>query len=212
MSVKIKWFGHASFRISGSRSVVYIDPWKLDESPRDGDVVIISHSHHDHCSPVDVEKVASPDATLVAPPDTIAKLGARNAITPGEGWTLRDVTIEAVAAYNVGKEFHPAVNEWIGAVVTIGRARVYYAGDTDLIPEMSGLSDIDVALLPVGGTYTLDPAEAADACGRIAPAMAIPYHWGDVVGSDADAKAFADQAPCSVTVLAPGESFELPEG
>ncbi|MFP4055089.1 MAG: MBL fold metallo-hydrolase [Phycisphaerae bacterium] len=211
MAVEIKWLGHASFRISDRYSVVYIDPWKVSPAPRDGNVVLVSHSHHDHCSPEDVRKVSADDATIVAPPDTIARLHAPNAITPGEGWTIRDVTIEAVAAYNVDKQYHPMTNEWIGAVITVGDVRIYYAGDTDVIPEMSDLTDIDVALLPVGGTYTLDAAQAAEACRRIGPAHAVPYHWGDIVGSQADAEDFARQAPCPVTLLQPGEAMEAPQ-
>jgi len=211
MSVEITWIGHASFRIASGESVVYIDPWKLPReiAGGDADVVFVSHSHFDHCSPPDVEKVSKADTTLVAPGETIAELGAANGVTPGEQVTIRDVTVEAVAAYNIDKDFHPKSNHWLGAVITIGGVRVYYAGDTDLIPEMGDLRDVDVALLPVGGTYTLNAAEAVRACEAISPKAAIPYHWGDIVGSAADAQAFTDNAPCPVHLLRPGDSVTI---
>ena len=209
MSVEITWIGHASFRLRADGNVVYIDPWKLHDAPHDADVVFVSHSHHDHCSPEDVQKVSKDDTAVVAPADTIARLGATNAVTPGDSLTINDVTIEAVAAYNVNKAFHPPGNDWVGAVFTLGGVRIYYAGDTDLIPEMSELSDVDVALLPVGGTYTLDAKQAAKACEAIGCKAAIPYHWGDIVGDVTDAEKFASAASCEVHLLQPGEAVSV---
>ncbi len=204
MAVEITWLGHASFRIRDENNVVYLDPWKVDSEPHDADVVFVSHDHFDHCSPPDIEKVSNEQTALIAPADTIVKLHARHAATPGETNWFKDVQIESVAAYNVGKNFHPKSNHWCGAVFTIGGKRIYYAGDTDLIPEMGDLRDVDVALLPVGGTYTLDAAQAAAACERIGCATAIPYHWGDIVGSREDADAFAEKSCCDARVLQPG--------
>lgn len=209
MSVEIKWIGHASFRIASADDVMYIDPWKLPDAPHDADLVFVSHSHHDHCSPPDIQKVSKEGTTIIAPADTIEQLHAANAVTPGERLTIQGITVEAVAAYNVTRRYHPESNQWCGAVVTIEDKRVYYAGDTDLIPEMSDLSGVDLALLPVGGTYTLDASQAARACGQVECKAAIPYHWGDIVGSRKDADTFAEQAPCKVHVLQPGESIRL---
>jgi len=209
MSVEVTWIGHASFRIAGAESVVYIDPWKIPGDPHDADVVIISHVHHDHLSPADVRKVSKGDTSIIAPSDAIAQLHAANAVTPGDRMTLKDVTVEAVAAYNIGKAFHPRSNNWIGVVISIDGKRIYYAGDTDLIPEMSDLKDVDLALLPVGGTYTLNAAEAARACKAIGCKSAVPYHWGDIVGSASDAQKFADAADCDARVLQPGEKMTL---
>ncbi|MCK4601540.1 MAG: MBL fold metallo-hydrolase [Phycisphaerae bacterium] len=209
MPIEIKWIHHASFRISAAEQVIYIDPWKLTGAPHDADVVFVSHSHYDHCSPEDVAKVSKDDTAIVAPAETIAKLGAANAAAPGESISIKDITIECVAAYNISKSFHPKGNNWLGAVFTIAGKRIYYAGDTDLVPEMSDLTDVDVALLPIGGTYTLDAAEAAKACQVIGPKAAIGYHWGDIVGDAGDAKKFADAAPCKVHMLQPGETVEI---
>jgi len=209
MSVEIKWINHASFRIAAGGDVLYIDPWKIDQAARDGDVVFVSHSHYDHCSPADIAKVSKDGAAVVAPAETIAKLNAASAIEPGQQVSIKGVTIEAVAAYNLHKAFHPKDNHWCGAVFAVGGRRIYYAGDTDLVPEMNDLSDVDVALLPVGGTYTLDAASAAKACEAIGCKAAIPYHWGDIVGSIDDARKFAEAACCKVHLLQPGESVTI---
>jgi L-ascorbate metabolism protein UlaG (beta-lactamase superfamily) len=209
MSVEIQWFAHASFRISDGTNVIYIDPWKIPGSPHDADAIFVSHSHYDHCSRPDVDKVSKPDTMIVAPADTIQKLGATNAITPGESIPIKDITVEAVAAYNIGKTFHPRGHNWCGAVITIAGRRVYYAGDTDLIPQMSDLKDVDLALLPVGGTYTMSAQDAAAAAKAIGCKAAIPYHWGDVIGSEADAQAFARAASCKVHVLQPGQRISI---
>ncbi len=208
MSLEIAWINHASFRLAGA-SVVYIDPWKIPDSPRDGDVVFVSHSHYDHCSGEDIAKVLAEGGDIVGSLDAIEQIGRGKALSPGEKVQIGGVTISAVPAYNVGKDFHPKANNWLGAIIEMDGKIIYYAGDTDQIEEMSGLSGIDLALLPVGGTYTLDAAEAAEAVRTIGPAAAIPYHFGDIVGSSADAEKFAAAAPCKVHVLAPGESITI---
>ena len=211
MPVEITWIGHASFRLGGQGGVVYIDPWKIPSGlAGDGNVVIVSHNHYDHCSGEDVAKVSMPGATVLAPPDTAAEIDTASPVAPGEKLSVGGITVEAVPAYNVGKKFHPRGNGWIGAVVTLDNTRIYYAGDTDLIDEMSALEAIEVALLPVGGTYTMTAAEAAEACERIGCKVAIPYHWGDIVGSASDAEAFAQAVSCCVVnVLQPGQTVAL---
>jgi L-ascorbate metabolism protein UlaG (beta-lactamase superfamily) len=210
MPVEIKWIHHASFRIAGQGAVVYIDPWKLPSTAGDGDIIVVSHSHFDHFSAADIAKAAKSGASVIGPPDVIGELGSGKAIWPGQSVTDKGVGIEAIPAYNIGKSFHPKANNWIGAVVAIDGKRIYYAGDTDQVPEMSKLKDIDVALLPVGGTYTLNAAEAANACKAIGCKAAIPYHWGDVVGREADAAEFAAAVDCCAAhLLKPGQSLTL---
>ena len=211
MPVEITWIGHASFRLAGAGGVVYIDPWKIPSGAEaDGNVVIVSHDHYDHCSVEDVARVAMAGATIVAPPQTAEKLANATPTVPGQTLAVGDITIEAAPAYNVGKKFHPRDNGWLGAVVTLDGKRIYYAGDTDLIEEMSDLEAIEVALLPVGGTYTMTAAEAADACERIGCKTAIPYHWGDIVGTSADAREFADAVSCcKVNILHPGQTLAV---
>lgn len=212
MAVDITWLGHASFRIAGGGSVVYIDPWKLSKPVADADAVFVSHSHYDHCSSTDVARVSGDDTVIVAPAETIAKLRPGLSLRRGQTVTVGKLTFEGVAAYNVEKRFHPKTNAWLGVVVGIDGRRIYYAGDTDVITEMARLTDIDLALLPVGGTYTMNAAEAAEACGAIGCRAALPYHWGDIIGAAADAQALAEAAPCPVHVLQPRQTFSLDEG
>ncbi|MFP4354683.1 MAG: MBL fold metallo-hydrolase [Phycisphaerae bacterium] len=209
MGIDLTWIHHASFRIASDQGVLYIDPWKLEDHRHDADVIFVSHSHYDHCSPEDIARVSQDgdQTAIVAPAETISKLAAANAATPGDSLYLKDIQVEAVAAYNVSKAFHPQQNNWIGAVFTVADRRIYYAGDTDLIPEMNDLQDIDVALLPVGGTYTLDADQAAKAAKTIDCRIAIPYHWGDIVGDIADAQRFVAALPGRGRLLQPGESM-----
>ncbi len=208
MSVELTWIGHASFRIAGPL-VVYIDPWKVPNPAGDGDLVIVSHGHHDHCSPDDVGRVGKPGAAVLASADAVEQIGRGRTALPGQQITPAGVTVQTAPAYNPGKKYHPRANNWFGVVVTLDGVRVYYAGDTDVIDEMDDLQDIDVALLPVGGTYTMDAAEAAEAASRIGPKLAIPYHWGDIVGGTGDAEAFADAAACEVHILQPGQKITI---
>jgi len=209
MGITLKWLGHASFKICHDDTVIYIDPWKLKDSPKDASLVLISHSHYDHYSQEDIAKVISAGTTLIASADVVEKKKSGNVISPGQTIQLDNVQIQGVAAYNPAKNFHPKRNNWLGFIIEVGSKRIYYAGDTDLTDEMKSLKEIDVALLPVGGTYTMDAAEAAEATGHIKPKQAIPYHWGDIVGGRSDAEAFSDAAECEVQILSPGETIGL---
>jgi len=188
--------------------VVYIDPWKLSESPKDAAVVCISHGHYDHYSIEDIKKVSGPDTVVIGPAD-VAGTEKDKILKPGEIIEQGGVKITGVASYNPAKAFHPKANNWLGFIIETDSARIYYAGDTDLTDEMKDLGGIDIALLPVGGTYTMDAAAAAEAAGYIKPKLALPYHWGDIVGTRADAEQFEKSADCDVVILEPGESTEI---
>jgi len=209
MPVTVQWFGHASFRLSTGDTVIYIDPWKLSDAPHNGSLVLVSHSHHDHYSADDIGEVAGDGTEIIASADVIKKHGSGRAIKPGQTIEAAGVRVTAVAAYNPAKQFHPKANNWVGFVVEIGGKRIYYAGDTDETPELKALTNIDLALLPVGGTYTMNAQEAATAVSHFQPKQALPYHWGDIVGSRKDAEQFKKQASCQVTVLDPGGSMTL---
>ncbi|MBA7638568.1 hypothetical protein ES703_46224 [subsurface metagenome] len=210
MGITIQWLGHASFKICHEDIVIYIDPWKLKESPGDATLVFVSHSHHDHYSPGDIAKVSGPDTKLIASADVVAKEKAGEAIMPGLMIELEGVRVRGVAAYNSDKQFHPKANNWVGFLIEIGSKQIYYAGDTDLTEQIKNLKDIiDVALLPVGGTYTMNAEEAAEATKYIKPALAIPYHWGDIIGGQEDAEKFAALAECEVKILKAGETISF---
>ncbi len=199
---KISWLGHASFRIDGSKATVYIDPWKL-KSAKPADVVCITHSHFDHLSEEDVAKIAKDSTIVVGPSDCKGGFGkAFKAITPGQSVTVGDITIEAVPAYNTDKDFHPKRNNWVGYVVTVDGVRIYHTGDTDIIPEMADIK-ADVALMPVGGTYTMTVQQAAEAVNAINPKVAVPMHCGDIVGSLNDRETFRKACKAPVVILDP---------
>jgi L-ascorbate metabolism protein UlaG (beta-lactamase superfamily) len=199
---KIKWLGHASFRIDGDKSVIYIDPWKLKKAVP-ADVICITHSHYDHLSEEDVEKIRKPTTVIIGPADCKAGFGnAFKQIAPGQSHTVGDVTVEAVPAYNTDKAFHPKGNKWMGYIVTVDGFRIYHCGDTDVIPEMENVKP-DVALLPVGGTYTMTVPQAADAASKISPKVAVPMHCGDIVGTLDDRESFRKSAKVPVVILDP---------
>ena len=209
MSVKLQWFGHASFKISSGSDVIYIDPWKLKDAPHDGTIVLVSHIHYDHYSAEDIAKVSGMTTKFISTEDVIQKQKKGQTLKPGQPIDVNGIKITGVPAYNITKQFHPKSNNWLGFIIEIAGKRIYYAGDTDLTDEMKALKNIDLALLPAGGTYTMDAAEAAEATKQFKPKQAIPYHWGDIVGSQADADNFKKLAGCKVTVLKPGESVTV---
>ena len=185
---KIKWLGHASIRIDAQK-IIYIDPWKIKGGPK-ADLILISHTHHDHLSPADVRKIRKEDTVIIAAGDTAAQLsGDVRALKPGDKVTIQGVTVEAVPAYNIDKPYHPKANHWIGFLLTVEGKTIYYAGDTDFIPEMKEIK-ADIWILPVGGTYTMTAKEAAAVINMIRPECAIPIHCGDLVGTLADAATF----------------------
>jgi L-ascorbate metabolism protein UlaG (beta-lactamase superfamily) len=187
----IHWIGHASFRIEDGTSQIYIDPWKVPAGSPKASVVLITHGHYDHYSPEDIARIEAPGTVFVAPVDVAAKLKGRTvlAASPGQSYRAGGVTVEAVPAYNRNKAFHPRANNWLGYVVTLSTGvRLYHSGDSDAIPEMQAVQ-ADVAMMPCGGTYTMTAAEMAAAANGFKPQVLIPMHWGDIVGSTADAEA-----------------------
>jgi len=210
MTVELTCIHHASFRIAGEAGILYIDPWKMESSPCDGDVVFISHGHSDHCSPPDVEKVIRKSGVVLAAPDASKQINDAVSISPEQTTVQGSITIETIPAYNLNKNYHPKAAMGCGAIISFSGVRIYYAGDTDCIPEMTGLKSIDVALLPVGGTYTMNAMEAASAVGDINCRVAIPYHWGDIVGELSDAQAFKKHATdCDAQILKTGETIRI---
>lgn len=198
---EITWLGHASFLIEGTRRVC-IDPWKVPAGPP-ADLILISHDHYDHFSGEDIEKLRGPETVIITVPGVASQLSGRVVtVHPGEWVEEAGVRVEAIPAYNREKRFHPRERGWVGFLVTLDGERIYYAGDTDEIPEMDGLRP-DVALLPVSGTYVMDAEEAARAWERLQPAVAIPYHYGEIVGSAEDARRFAALVSGEVRILEP---------
>jgi len=203
----IHWLGHATFRIEDGRTQIYVDPWKLPAAAPKADVILITHAHFDHYSADDIGKIEQAGTTFVAPADVAAKLRGKQVVTaaPGGTYTVGSLKVQAVPAYNTNKQFHKKSENWLGYVVTLsGGTRVYHTGDSDVTPEMKAVRT-DVALMPCGGTYTMTAAEVAEAANAIKPAVLIPMHWGDIVGSKADADAVAKGFTAGKTVIRPVE-------
>ncbi|MFH1630463.1 MAG: MBL fold metallo-hydrolase [Pseudomonadota bacterium] len=196
---KITWLGHDGFRIDAGKTV-YIDPYQIEGGPV-ADVILISHDHFDHCSPEDVQKIQGPDTVVVTEKDSAKKLtGDVRVVKPGDTVDLGDVKIEAVPSYNTDKDFHPKKNGWLGFVVETEGVKVYHAGDADFIPEMKNL-EVDIALLPVSGTYVMTADQAVKAALAINPKLAIPMHYGAIVGDVQDALNFEKALEGKVDVL-----------
>jgi L-ascorbate metabolism protein UlaG (beta-lactamase superfamily) len=190
MTNNIQWLGHDTFRIAGEK-VIYTDPFKIKKSET-ADIILITHEHYDHCSPDDIKKLQGPSTVIVATSDCAAKLkGNVRIISPGEKIEVAGIGIEAVPSYNTNKKFHTKDRGWVGYIFTASGQRIYIAGDTDRIPEMKTLK-ADIALLPVSGTYVMTAEEAAEAALDIKPKVAIPMHYGSIVGTNEDAGKFAD--------------------
>ena len=202
---KLTWLGHDSFRLDGP-SVIYFDPWKLSGELPVADLVLVSHEHHDHCSPEDVERISGPDTVVVAAAKAVERLPGATAVRPGDRLTVAGVEIEAVRAYNVNKfrspgvPFHPPEAEHVGFVVTADGARIYHTGDSDHIPEMAGI-ECDVALLPVSGKYVMTVEEAAGAARTLNPHIVVPMHYGSGIGTADDGQRLAELYDGEVAIL-----------
>lgn len=196
----IHWLGHSSFRIDGDVTI-YIDPWKLAAGSPPADLILISHEHYDHFSAEDIEKVRTAASEIVTI-DAVARAltGRVHVVKPGDRLTVRGVDIQILPAYNEKKKFHPRSKGQVGFVLTLDGQRLYFAGDTDAIPEMKDLRP-EIALLPVSGTYVMDAEEAVEAVKLLQPGLAVPMHYGEIVGTAADAERFQRLSPVPVRIL-----------
>mgnify|MGYP001614207464 CR=1 FL=1 len=196
-NLELEWLGHAGVLIKSNKLVLVIDPYQTSADEK-ADFVLITHSHYDHCSIGDIGKIVKNGTTIVMTADCQSKINKlknnvdMRIIEPGKEINLQEVKIKAVHAYNLNKQFHPKSEGWNGYVIEVGGIKIYHAGDSDLIPEMLSLGKIDVAFLPVGGTYTMNFREAANAAVKIKPQLAVPIHWGNIVGTKEDALKFVE--------------------
>ncbi len=199
--VEVKWLGHSGFLIKNHK-VIYIDPFNIKEGSEKADIILITHSHYDHCSVADMKRIIKEGTKIVLTADSQSKITRSevpidiNIIEPNKEINFGEIKISAIPAYNIDKSFHPKEEGWVGYIVKMNNILIYHAGDTDLIPEMQKLTGYNqpdkkfIALLPIGGRFTMNTEEAAEAAKLIKPALAIPMHYGGIIGSKEDAEEF----------------------
>ncbi len=214
MVVTIKWLAHAGFQIKAEGKTIYIDLEKYGEFSEKADVILVTHSHTDHCDPVQIQKARKPDTLVIAPADCISKIGGNvKTLKTGEETTVGNIKIKAVEAYNVkrfrspGIPFHPK-GLGVGYLITAEGKTVYHAGDTDFIQEMRQLSNVDVALLPSGDTYTMDNIDAAQAALAFKPKAVIPMHRWSTTPVELKSKVEAE-SKVKVVLLKEGEEYQV---
>ncbi len=197
MTGNIEVFEHNSIRIKSGLGAIYADTFHMKEAPKDAAFILITHDHYDHFSPEDIEKAACADTVLIVPEKMKGK--AKNVsdmvkkietVKPGEKYEIDGLAFETVPSYNNLKPFHPKSAQWVGYILILDGKRIYIAGDTDATKEAKAVK-CDVALVPVGGTYTMDAKAAAELVNEMKPAVAIPVHYGSIAGKDSDGETFA---------------------
>ena len=187
---------HSSIRINKEK-VIYIDPFKIDKIYHDADIIFITHSHYDHYSEEDIKKIIKEDTKIIVTNDlqeSVSNLINKEniiAVKPNEKYCIEGISFETIPAYNINKQFHPKQNNWVGYVIELNGIIYYIAGDTDITDENKTVK-CDVAFVPVGGTYTMTAKEAASLVNIIKPKIAVPIHYGSVVGTKQDAIDFVD--------------------
>ena len=196
MKEKLKILCHSSIKITEDK-IIYFDPFNIKENFSDADYIFCTHSHYDHFSPEDINKVKNNNTKLIVTKDIIesaTKLINKNNIIlvqPNEEYKIDNLVIKTVPAYNRIKKFHPKENNWVGYIVETNGQKYYIAGDTDNIEELHNIK-CDVAFLPVGGTYTMDYKQASELANVINAKLVIPTHYGEIVGNKDDGIKFAN--------------------
>jgi L-ascorbate metabolism protein UlaG (beta-lactamase superfamily) len=201
--VEIKWLGHSGFFIKNfvDSKTIYIDPFKISDNREKADLILITHGHYDHCSVEDMGKIIKEGTRIVIPADCQSKINKFkipvkiDIVIPGQELNYGNVKINTVPSYNIDKTFHPREEGWLGYLIKIREVIIYHAGDTDLIPEMQRLTGYPkdkkfIAFFPVGGRFTMNVEEAVEAAKIIKPFLAVPIHYGSIVGEENDAREF----------------------
>ena len=196
-----------SIRIASRVGVIYVDPLEIPDERHDADYILITHDHYDHFSPGDIRKVVKADSILVVPEKMAGKaqevsdaVGRMETVKPSIYREINGLEFETIPAYNTLKPFHPKSAEWVGYILRIDGKRIYIAGDTDATKEAKAVK-CDIAIVPIGGTYTMDAKKAAELVNTIRPDIAIPVHYGSIVGNASDGDVFAENVKSPVKVV-----------
>lgn len=207
MLTGVTWFAQSALRFRRGGKVVYVDPWHLPKEADAADLILITHEHGDHLSQEDIARVrADGTEVVVATPGADKVDDPRHVVSAGDTVCVAGVTVRAVPAYNVDKAFHPLEKGGVGYVFELDGVTYYHAGDTDLTEDLRKVK-ADVAFLPVGGHYTMGPKEAAEAAAAIGPRLAVPIHWGDVVGSRSEATIFTEEYGGESQIMQRGKEY-----
>lgn len=183
---------HSSIRIK-NKNIIYVDPFKIEKNYNDADLIFITHDHYDHYSEEDIDKVINKNTIIIVPDGLLIKLLKKGidkdrivVVKPNNEYKIDEIIFKTVPAYNTNKKFHPKENGWVGYIINLENIKYYIAGDTDITEENQKVN-CDIAFVPVGGIYTMDYIEAASLVNKIEPKIAIPIHYGSVVGTKQDA-------------------------
>ena len=195
MLENIKVLCHSSIKMEKEKTI-YIDPFKIEENYSDADIIFITHDHYDHYSKENIEKIKKENTVIVIPKEMLDKVeedGFRKenivAVEPNGTYRIGEILVKTVRAYNKTKQFHPKENNWVGYIIEIQGVSYYIAGDTDFLEENKNIK-CNVAFVPVGGTYTMNVTEAAEFVNTIKPEIAVPTHYGTIVGNKEDGEEF----------------------
>lgn len=200
--IELDWLGHSAFRIKIKNKKIFIDPFQIDVEDK-ADLILITHSHHDHCSFQDIDKIAKDGTIIICTADSQSKINRISKkieivlVEPGKEVSLDYVKVKTINAYNNSKPFHPKSEGWVGYLLLCEKTAIYHAGDTDFIKEMAELEEYSkkfylISLLPVDGKFNMGYQEAVKAAMSIKPSLALPMHYGSVAGTDSDAKNFVE--------------------
>ena len=206
--MKVQVLCHSSIRIETNHKIIYCDPFKIRRDSHDADIILITHSHYDHFSEEDILKIRKENTKIVITSDLKEKtihLGFQEKdiieVNPNQEYEVLEIKIHTIPAYNINKQFHPKENNWVGYLLIIEGQAIYIAGDTDITEENKKVK-CDIALVPIGGTYTMTPEEAAQLINTIKPKKVIPTHYGEIVGTRGDANIFKElvRTNCEVEI------------
>jgi L-ascorbate metabolism protein UlaG (beta-lactamase superfamily) len=201
--IELKWLGHSGFQIKNHR-IIYIDPYNIKSDLEKADIILITHSHYDHCSIADIKSIIKKGTKIIVTADSQSKITRMDIpvdiqiIEPNQELNFGELKIATLPSYNLDKQFHTKEEDWVGYVIKMNDVIIYHAGDSDFIPEMQKLTGHKqqdkkfIALLPIGGKMTMNAEEASEAAKLIKPFLAIPMHYGTIMGDMKDAEEFVN--------------------